>query len=182
MHAPLQRLIDREEIRDLILRYARGVDRWDWEAVRALYHDDAIDEHGDYNGGVDGFIEWARELCGQAANNMHFLGNCLIEFADNDVAIVETYFVSAYTREPVAQNGNGEIDASQPMQGSMFGRYCDRIERRGGPWRIAHRTVVHEMSRIHAGDISPLVQPWTQPVRDPDDPIFRLRAEAGITT
>lgn len=181
MHDPLQRLIDREEIRDLILRYARGVDRWDWEAVRELYHDDAIDNHGDYNGGVDGFIEFARELCGRAGQNMHFLGNCLIEFADNDVAIVETYFVSTYTREPAARKTNGAGNDNPPLHGSLFGRYVDRIERRGGPWRIAHRVVVQEMSRIHGADTSPINQQWTQPVRDPDDPIFRLRAEAGLT-
>ena len=182
MHDPLQRLIDREEIRDLVLRYARGVDRWDWDAVRALYHGDAIDDHMEYKGGVDGFIEYATELCGLTANNMHFLGNCLIEFADTDVAIVETYFVSEFSRKPVAQNANGEVDTRQPQQGSVFGRYVDRIERRGGPWLIAHRIVVRELSRIHEGDISPLNQEWTQPVRDPDDPIFRLRAEAGLTT
>jgi 3-phenylpropionate/cinnamic acid dioxygenase small subunit len=181
MHDPLQRLIDREEIRDLILRYARGVDRWDWDAVRALYHDDAIDEHGEYNGDVDGFITWVRTFTGRAAQNMHFLGNCLIEFADAEVAIVETYFVSAFTREPAATSAAGTDTGRQPMHGSVFGRYVDRVERRGGPWRIAHRVVVSEMSRIHAGDISPLQQEWTPPVRDPNDPIIRFRAEAGIS-
>ena len=181
MNDPLQRLIDREEIRDLILRYARGVDRWDWDAVRALYHDDAIDDHMEFKGGVDGFIAYARDVTGQAGQNMHFLGNCLTEFADTDVAIVETYFVSVYTREPATPQTNGAGEDSQPSHGSLFGRYVDRIERRGGPWRIAHRIVVPEMSRVHTGDTSPLNQEWTEPFRDPNDPLILMRAEAGLT-
>ena len=34
MNDALQRLIDKDEIRDLMSRYARGVDRADWEGVR----------------------------------------------------------------------------------------------------------------------------------------------------
>ena len=48
----LQQLIDRQEIRDCMARYARGVDRNDWEAVRDTYHPDAYDDHGDYKGDI----------------------------------------------------------------------------------------------------------------------------------
>jgi hypothetical protein len=34
----LQRLIDKDEIRDLMSRYASGVDRADWDGVRETYH------------------------------------------------------------------------------------------------------------------------------------------------
>jgi hypothetical protein len=74
----LQRLIDREEIRDLMGHYARAVDRADWEGVRAVYHEDAHDDHGDYKGGVDGLIEFIRDRNGLLPQSVHFLGNCLI--------------------------------------------------------------------------------------------------------
>ena len=48
MGLTMQQIIDREEIRDLMMRYARGVDRGDWETVRAVYHPDARDDHGDF--------------------------------------------------------------------------------------------------------------------------------------
>lgn len=35
----------------------------DLDLIRSCYHPDAIDDHGDYVGGVDGFIEYARETC-----------------------------------------------------------------------------------------------------------------------
>ena len=47
---------DRREIEDCLLRYVRGVDRKNWELVRAAYHPDAHDDHGNYQGGIDGFI------------------------------------------------------------------------------------------------------------------------------
>lgn len=42
----LQQMLDREAIRDLVWRYCRAVDRRDFAALSALYHPDAIDEHG----------------------------------------------------------------------------------------------------------------------------------------
>ena len=36
----------RDEIRELLTRYCRGVDRMDAELIASAYHPDAIDEHG----------------------------------------------------------------------------------------------------------------------------------------
>src|SRR3954464_7687266 len=88
------RLAERAEIQDCLLLYARGVDRGDWELVRSTYHPDADDAHGEYQGGVDGLIAWLDQRFAGADNSMHFLGNCLIEFAEADFAFVETYFAS----------------------------------------------------------------------------------------
>lgn len=180
MQEALQRLIDREEIRDLMARYARSVDRADWDAVRGIYHEDAHDDHGDYKGDVDGLIEFIRERNGLLSQSVHFLGNCLIEFAGPDVAIVETYFITAHTLGAKAQTAYGAGDGSQPVQLSQFGRYIDRVERRDGPWRIADRIVVFEATRLLRNDIPPLKPEWAQLRRDQNDPIFRMRAEVGL--
>lgn len=180
MQESLQRLIDREEIRDLMARYARAVDRGDWEGVRSVYHEDAHDDHGDYKGDVDGLIDFIRERNGLLFQSVHFLGNCLIEFAGSDVAVVETYFVTAHTLGPEAQEAYGTGDGSQPMQMSQFGRYVDRVERRDGAWRIADRVVVFEALRLQRSDIPPLKPEWAELQRNRNDPIFRMRAEAGL--
>jgi hypothetical protein len=179
MSEALQQLIDREEIRDLMARYARGVDRADWQAVRETYHADAHDDHGDYKGGVDGFIEFAQTRTGGAPQCMHFLGQCLIEFAGPDAAIVETYFFTAHTLGPKAQKEYG-TSGSGPVQLSSYGRYVDRMERRSGVWKIARRIVVFEANRTFTGEAPPLKPGWALGRRDKDDPIFRLRAEAGL--
>ena len=181
MQDALQRLIDREEIRDLMARYARGVDRADWDAVRSVYHEDAHDDHGDYKGDMDGLIGWIEERNGLLSQSVHFLGNCLIEFAGPDIAIVETYFITAHTLGSEAQIAYGAGDGSQPVQLSQFGRYVDRVERRGGPWRIADRIVVFEAIRLQRSDIPPLKPEWAQLRRDQNDPIFRMRADVGLT-
>ena len=58
MQAALRRLLDEEAIKKVHLRYCRGIDRRDWELLRSCYHPDALDDHGDYVGGVDGFIKF----------------------------------------------------------------------------------------------------------------------------
>ena len=49
-------LVARQQIADVIYRYARGIDRLDLELVRACYHPDAYDDHGSMGGTVDEFI------------------------------------------------------------------------------------------------------------------------------
>jgi 3-phenylpropionate/cinnamic acid dioxygenase small subunit len=141
----LQRLLDKDEIRDALCRYARAVDRGDWDLMRTTYHADAHDEHGDYKGGIDGLVEWLDQRFAGVDNSMHLLGNCLIDFAGPDLALVETYFVSRRLRPPTADERKS-IGARDVMCREAWGRYVDRFERREGQWRVAHRTVVLEAS------------------------------------
>ena len=53
----LQRLLDKDQIYEVVCRYARGVDRGDEAMVRSTYHVDAYDDHVDYRGDIDGFIK-----------------------------------------------------------------------------------------------------------------------------
>lgn len=180
MNEALQRLIDKDEIRDVMARYCRGVDRADWDLVRSTYHTDAYDDHGDYKGGVDGFIAFAKSRTGGATQVMHFLGECLIEFASPAMAIAETYFFTAHTLGPEAQRQYGATGKSGPVQLSHYGRYVDRMEQRDEVWRIAHRIVVFETTRLALGEVPPIKPDWAGHRRDREDPIFRMRAEAGL--
>jgi hypothetical protein len=180
MRDAVQQLVDREEIRDLMARYARGVDRTDLDLVRSTYHEDAYDDHGDYKGDVDGLIDFIGTRNAPLLQSVHFLGNCLIEFAGPDVAVVETYFITAHTMSPESQRAYGTGAGDAPIQFSQFGRYVDRVERRGGPWRIAERAVVFEATRIQRTDIPPLKPEWAPLHRGRNDPIYRMRSAAGI--
>jgi ketosteroid isomerase-like protein len=130
-------------IHEAILRYARSIDRNDWAGVRAAYHSDAFDDHGEFKGSVDELIAWLEDRFAGAVNGMHFIGNCLVEIASLDVALAETYFVSHRLRPP--ENAS-EVEQCGPegffcRQG--WGRYIDRFEKRqDGFWRVARRTVV----------------------------------------
>jgi hypothetical protein len=134
----IETLAARQEIADVILRYARGIDRLDFDLVRSCYHPDAYDDHGNIKGDVDTFIAGARKFLQTCDATMHFMGNMLIEI-DGDRARAETYAV-AYHRFTVA-DGSGKDD--------VWGiRYVDRFEQRAGAWKIAYRVVAQEWRRV----------------------------------
>ena len=172
------RLEDRAQIQDLMARYAQGVDRRDWELVRTTFHPDAHDDHGEYKGGVDGFIAWVGQRHEKVVQSMHFLGNCRIEFLGQDVALVETYYIARQTYGADATaartmiggaGGDGEIEAE------IWGRYVDVATRRKGEWRTAQRTVAFEVMQAHAKTSLPLSPKWAQGRRDPSDPLHEMR-------
>ncbi len=136
--AELRRVVDQLAIRDLIFRYARGIDRRDFDLVRSCYHQDAIDDHGSYHGDVEGFIAYLSQNPGGSERSMHFLGNQLIEI-DGETAHAETYCVAFFRRSAVEDRPATDV--------YIWLRYLDRIERRDGPWKIAHRVCAFDWSR-----------------------------------
>lgn len=131
-------MLDQNEIRDVYYRYCRGIDRRQYDLVRGCYHPDAIDDHGEYIGGVDGFIEHVERTIGRYDRTMHFLGNILID-VDGDRARGEAYTM-AYHHLPAGKKPERFFVVAL--------RYVDDFERRDGEWRIAHRVCVFEWSRL----------------------------------
>jgi SnoaL-like domain len=134
----VQELLDKQAIRDAVLRYCRGVDRADPELIASAYHPDAIDEHGSatYTGETVG--PGIVNLTASSRVTMHHVTNQLIQLRDAEHAGCETYF-NVYQTMP--RDG-------QEMVLHALGRYIDRMERRDGEWRIAHRLVIVEMTRL----------------------------------
>ncbi|MBN9428597.1 MAG: nuclear transport factor 2 family protein [Burkholderiales bacterium] len=182
------RLVDRAIIHDVMMKWCRAIDRLDLDAIRAVFHADAHDDHGPYRGGVDGLIDWVRERHKTITFSMHQLSNMLIEFATPDLALVETTVCSIqrYTadgKKSLAQLSGGKLGApgrESDLMGSS--RYVDRFERRHGEWRIARRTVIAGWRRIVDVDADAPVMgsDWTVQRRDLTDFIFRERAELGL--
>jgi hypothetical protein len=161
----LQELLDKQAIHDALMRYARGVDRCDVELMRSVYHADAFDHHGPFQGNawefVDQFIPSSRE---ESTFTMHMIGNLLIEI-DGDRAHSEAYFVAYVGRE----------EGSREIIDAFGGRYIDRWERRDGKWGVSHREVVHAWSRADAVGTEPFPLPaetFAQPVRGREDLAF----------
>lgn len=156
----VQALIDRHEIHDVLMRYARGIDRRDFELVASCYHPEATDDHGRFKGPVEDFIPWVAETLGRFETTMHFLGNVLIEL-DGDRAYAETYCV-AYHRL-VGQ----DVDSIAGL------RYVDRFDRRDGEWRIADRKIVVEWNRIDEVRPVGLGPEYLRGRHDRTDPAYR---------
>ncbi len=131
----LQALLDRQEITDILMKYARGIDRCDFDMVAGCYHPGANDDHGSFKGPVEEFLPWVEVQLQRFDSTMHFLGNVLIEL-HGDQADVETYCV-AYHRLK-----DSDTDSIAGL------RYIDRFERRSNEWRIADRAIVVEWNRV----------------------------------
>jgi SnoaL-like domain len=184
----IQRLADRAQIQDVIYRWCRAIDRLDCDAIRSVFHPDATDSHGIYNGGVDGLIEWVRERHRTIPFSMHAVSNIQIEFADLDTALVESYCfaVQRYPAEAahsLAQLAGGvEGQAGVAMDMMAYGRYVDLFERRDGQWRIQRRTVVFDSTMMY--EVSPgapkLDPSWTIGQRNRTDWIYASRAALGL--
>ena len=106
----MQELLDEREIRDVILRYCRGIDRMEVELVRSCYHPDATDEHGSFSGGVDEFLAWVWPLLQRYTMTMHFVGNLLVEVAGLKPFLVLPHHRGAMLhlrlRQPFAQGSD----------------------------------------------------------------------------
>lgn len=182
----LARVIDRQEIQDNMARYARAVDRRDWDRVREVFHPDAHDDHGEYKGGVDGFIDWVSRRHATVAQSMHFLGNCLIEFSGDNMALVETYYIAMQRLEEDAGSaltllveGGGDKPPGA-VDVDILGRYIDHFERRDGAWKVVRRVVAFDSIRTHPVSSGPLNPNWALARRDSDDPIYKMRAALGL--
>ena len=183
----LDRIEDRLEIQQALYRYARGVDRRDWDLVRSTYHPDGYDDHGNYKGGIDGFIESLKKRHATVEQSMHVLANCLIDFAGPDRALVETYFSTYQRVAPSAGEARKIYLRGQPIrddeavEGTVYGRYVDVFERRAGEWRVLKRTVVFE---VYKGSPAPagggMPETWTRASRDGNDPVEQARRELGL--
>lgn len=123
------------EIQQVLYRYSRGVDRGDAELIKSVYHPEAIDEHGLFNGAGMEFADLiVKEMGRCTANGAHHITNILIDL-DGDTAKVESYFFAL----------NPETEPEGTVS-PVSGRYLDRFEQRNGEWKIAHRKVILDWS------------------------------------
>ena len=144
LEAKLQRLVDRQEIIDCMLRYTRGIDRLDRELLMSAYHPDAIDDHGVVVMSED-WCDWVFDFHAKHHNShTHFISNQTLDI-DGDVAHGETYFMFCCTEK------------GKNINMMNTGRYIDRFERRCGRWAIARAYVSPRAplsSRIPSGPAS----------------------------
>jgi 3-phenylpropionate/cinnamic acid dioxygenase small subunit len=119
---------DRQDISDLLVRYATGIDRRDWALFRTVFTEDCELDYGEIGSwqGVDAVAEFMEQVHAPAGHTMHRLSNQVIT-VDGDKASARTY-VDALIM--VSDNSNGV---------NGIGFYDDEIVRTADGWRIARR-------------------------------------------
>ncbi len=141
MAMTLQDLVDRAAIHDVLLRYARGVDRRDLALVASCFRPDAAYEGTLGHGTVADALAALGPAMARYARTLHVLGNQTIELA-GDSAESETYALAHH----VLVDGRHRVVAI---------RYCDHLVRDGETWRIARRVVHREWERTDAAPEAP---------------------------
>jgi hypothetical protein len=157
LSARLRTLLDRQEIVDVVARYCRGIDRRDFDLVRSCYHPDGAERHTGFAGGIDEYITWLGVVLAQYPATQHLIGQQLIEIA--------THWVGP--------PGDPRVDYTRVDYTSGF-RYVDRMERRGGEWRIAERLAVRDWTRKEPGQF--VLREGEGPIGAPstEDPLYHL--------
>lgn len=138
LESVIREIKDRAEIRDVMLRYCRGVDRCDHALTLSAYHEGATDHHGSFVGSAKEFTDWAIALhLEQLVWTSHYITNHYCEI-EGDTATAETYVQAMLRFE---------------RDGKLFdiagcGRYLDKLERREGRWGIVERVVLGDWDRV----------------------------------
>jgi 3-phenylpropionate/cinnamic acid dioxygenase small subunit len=119
----------REDVADLLVRYASGIDRRDWALLRSCFTDDCQADYGDVGrwSGGDAITEWMRKTHEPLGRSLHRITNASVTW-DGDAVAVRSY-VDAIVLAP--DNVRGAQSA---------GFYDGVVVRAAGGWKIAHRT------------------------------------------
>lgn len=162
----LQEMLDEHQLRKLVHRYCRAVDRGDVAELRSLYHHDAEDAHGAFSSGsAADFIDQMMAARPHLRSMQHHVTTA--NFAvDGEKAEGEVYTIATHTF--AARDRDVDL--------IVGGRYLDRYDKRDGTWRIIERAIVTDWAQVSdpsAVDLShPITRDTPKGSMDTDDPSY----------
>jgi len=134
--AEVQQRLDKEAIREALMRYCRGVDRLDAEIISSVYHPDAYDDHAGriFTGETvgQGLVDWMTEIMDVTSHNI----------------TTSNIEVNGATAGSEAYTTSMHLQTIDDVQRTLLAvaRYIDRFEKRNGEWKIISRIVVPEFT------------------------------------
>ena len=123
---------DREEIEQLLYRYAWMVDRRDWQLMDDVFAEGATVDYtstGGQKGAYREMLRWLARALDSWPANLHFITNLQLEI-HGDRARSRCYFLAPMAR--LLPDGSQEVITTA-------GLYLDELVRTPGGWRIAKR-------------------------------------------
>ncbi len=119
---------DRQDISELLVRYATGIDRRDWPLFSTVFTEDCELDYGEIGAwnGVDAVTEFMEQVHATAGHTLHRLSNQAIA-VHGDEAAARTYVDALIMSSDNKTGVNG------------IGYYDDEIVRTPNGWRIARR-------------------------------------------
>ena len=119
----------RDDITAVLIRYATGIDRRDWQLFRTCFTDDCDADYGDIGAwhGVDEITKWMTDTHEPLGHTLHRITNVTVDLIDGDRARARCY-VDALV---LSRDGRGGAHA--------VGWYDDELVRSAAGWRITRR-------------------------------------------
>jgi 3-phenylpropionate/cinnamic acid dioxygenase small subunit len=145
--AVARRLTDESDLRDLIHRYAFGLDTRDWTMWRSVFTDEVLIDMSDYEGEaptkpvpIDLHVQYVRRLFAGFAATQHFIGTHRFDI-DGDRATIVAHMRAEHW---VDTNQGGD-------RYTMYGTYTDQCVRTADGWRITEvkLTLLREEGNRH---------------------------------
>ena len=119
----------RQEVAELLVRYATGIDRRDWKLLRTCFTDDCVADYGSigrWNGG-DEITEWMRRTHDPLGHSLHRITNQTV--ASSDAGVTARSYVDAIVLGPDNLRG-----------AQATGYYDDVLVQTDDGWKIARRS------------------------------------------
>ena len=142
--ANLRRLLEVQAIQEVMLRYARAVDRADADLMDSIFWPEGTDNHGMYSGPVTGFFERARKARNDNDRaRHHHMAVPRVLSLEGAQAKVETSFI--FTGVYGAGDNDNLGTVQEATVGFNWGRYRDLFEKRDGEWRVLRRLTIYDV-------------------------------------
>jgi 3-phenylpropionate/cinnamic acid dioxygenase small subunit len=118
----------RQDIADVLVRYATGIDRRDWARFRSCFTENCRAEYGDIGvwDGVDAITQFMIDTHAGMVHTLHRITNIAVEVA-GDAATARSY-VDALL-----------VLADETVEINATGFYDDELIRSDAGWQIARR-------------------------------------------
>jgi hypothetical protein len=123
----LQELLDREQIKDTLYRYASTIDVKDFDQMRTLFTDDIVAQYGDAPPieGADTLVKWIDQMTVDRPWQHHLLSVYHVDL-DGDEADALVY----HTSHQLAETDPDNVIV-------IVARYRNSLRRVGGAWKIS---------------------------------------------
>ena len=133
----LRRLADESDLRELIHRYAFGLDQQDWVLWRSIFVDEVLIDMSDYNPDppprrlpMEKHVRFTKRLFAGFDATQHFMGSHRFAI-DGDTAVITAHMRA----EHWLTSGQGGDKYT------MFGTYTDECVRTPDGWRLTSVTL-----------------------------------------
>lgn len=141
----LSRMLDRQEIVDLLLRYASTIDAKDYTTLRSLFCEDVHAQYGEdaVVDGADELLAWIDAMTKTATWQHHMLNVYHVDFVSDTEATTLTYHTSHQTTS----------DAPDVCR-KIVARYYDTVRKVDGRWLIADKYMQIGWTQTFTADAS----------------------------